>query len=309
MEARLDNRLVATCVDILRLVSNQKAHVNNIIRQTSNDRTHVISAIRILKKAGLVRLEKEPKFRQRKFFSITGLGKEITDFVESIEKYEQCLSNLKKSKTEKFHLKDLANDNSQQSVFKEILRTRGWRIDEISNWKELEVRTHEIELDFQRIFIDILLLHYSALLFQYEPSAETKCMLDKIVVDAIYHHFLHLIEDYSSIIPDGFRLTKGDKIAHIFSTLGSPVLSILEKYSVSNDIYHNRFIQRELQSMISSTKNILQPPLHVLDIYIKHYKKELAGASTGSRSNDVKNSLKFFENLYREASSRLPDEE
>ena len=54
------NRLVYTCITILRLLPGTGLNVGKVIEQTSSDRSHVIEAIEYLKKAKMVTKEEDP---------------------------------------------------------------------------------------------------------------------------------------------------------------------------------------------------------------------------------------------------------
>ena len=75
----MSNRLVYTCITILRSLPSSGLNVGKVIEQTSSDRSHVIKAIEHLKKAKMVTKEEDPNHKQRLFVKPTSLASRIKE--------------------------------------------------------------------------------------------------------------------------------------------------------------------------------------------------------------------------------------
>ena len=102
----IKDRLVKTCIHILRLISDKNLNINKIIKQTSSDRTHVIKAIKTLERAKLVKRRKSDSHKQVEFLALAQMGSDLVNFMNSIDEFRRSFQSLTKTIDEYFNLEE-----------------------------------------------------------------------------------------------------------------------------------------------------------------------------------------------------------
>ena len=93
----IKDRLVQTCIKILRLISEKNLSINKIIKQTSSDRTHVLDAIQTLERAKLVKQLKSETHKEMRFLVLNQIGRDLVNFMNSIDGFRKSFQSLTKT--------------------------------------------------------------------------------------------------------------------------------------------------------------------------------------------------------------------
>jgi DNA-binding HxlR family transcriptional regulator len=99
------DRLVKTCIYILRLISDKNLQVNEMIAQTGiNDKTHLFEAIQTLENAKLLKRSRIRTTKQKKLLVIEQTGRDLVNFMNSIDEFRKSFQSLTKTIDEYFNL-------------------------------------------------------------------------------------------------------------------------------------------------------------------------------------------------------------
>jgi DNA-binding MarR family transcriptional regulator len=266
----LKDRLVETCVAILRLISDKSMSINKIILQTSSDRSHVIDAIKTLEKAKLVKRRPSKTRKQMEFLELKQMGEELANFIKSIEWFRRSFHSLAESIDKNFDSKEfgvmkkeslrMAGEERNTMITK---RSKDYLMSEkrlknkqkAKDWTDTEIYSHNLWFeeadDFQmysaKAFIAGLFSKYISLSLKHGSNEVSRAILTKIVMDALNQHLTYTYKLFrrgsDKLFSDSEdknysdELTNGH-ITYIFS-LNSEIRSYLEDFSEEETVYYN----------------------------------------------------------------------
>src|ERR1051325_3188016 len=117
------------------------------------------------------------------------LGRKLAELMKSIEDYDRSFAELKAEYRRHFSFQSKPKDNA---ILKNILKSRGWKEDEIGyylivhkNWPQGD---HGFQYKSPWMIINILLARYSTLLADYKPNQIAKDIMNKLLLDIIVEH-------------------------------------------------------------------------------------------------------------------------
>jgi DNA-binding MarR family transcriptional regulator len=186
------NRLVITCIHILRLLLNNNTNVNTIIKQTSSDRTHVHRAIKTLERAQRILETKTPAHRQKKIKRLTSLGQEVAEINQSLDKFNMYYSELRQKIKENFNIPEHIDEKKHKSM----LLARGWDNDEINHYNDWTEEAITFEAASASVIVEALINRYAVLLARFNPNKEAKEILIRVITDALTKYLLSLLEGF-----------------------------------------------------------------------------------------------------------------
>ncbi len=249
----MSNRLVVTSTKILRLISSQDMHVNAIIKKTSSDRTFVIKTIKFLKKNGIVIEAKNLNHKEMKMIQLTTLGKEITWFLKSTEKYTSCFGNLILKINENFGY-DIHTFPNRRAE----LKSKSWTESELGNYDYCRNRLQKFALQSVFIYINALLARYSKLIAKQRHNPVAMDLLTNIFSTSLIAHFTTNVPQFLSIINPSNDNNKNDVLDRLLTRLNRPVIENIIHYSKLSKI-SNRFIEREVEEVVNSVRYVIDP--------------------------------------------------
>ena len=254
----LKNRLVETCIKILRLISDKSLHINNIVSQTSSDKSHVIKAIKTIEKAELVKRISSKTHKQMEFLELGQMGNELANLMKNIDEFRESYRSLTESINKNFKFKEysvmmtelirmsekeektgvyekLSRDSimRQQKRFINKLKSRGWTDTEILSHNQWYEEADMFQYFSARAFIAGLFTKYISLSLKKGSNEVSRAMLTKIIMDTLNQH---LTDTYNSfLVSDGEKADGVNKhiwghISNVFS-LNSRIQEYLERYS------------------------------------------------------------------------------
>ncbi len=198
-----NNRLVSTCINVLRLLLDKNLHYNEIIRQTSPDRspdrTHLNYAIEELERGELImeyRISKHERKRQKihsqwKIMKITDLGREIADIANSIELYKESHAKLLQRIRKYFDL----TEGRKNGALNNILRNRGWKKEETAVYHHSLEGIGWLTESSGMILKEGLFRRYIDVLDEFSPlSGIAKSLMNNLIMDAISYQISILID-------------------------------------------------------------------------------------------------------------------
>ena len=208
----IKDRLVKTCIHILRLISDKNLNINKIIKQTSSDRTYVIEAIKILERAKLVKRRKSESHKEMEFLVLAEMGSDLVNFMNSIDEFRKSFQSLTKTIDENFNLKEyyvimrerfrqlseeeetgIAQKPSKELLFSEKslrmkLRARNWTNDEINSHFQWTNEADVFYMFSAQAFIMGLFNKYLSLSLRYGSVEITRAILTQKVIDSLNQH-------------------------------------------------------------------------------------------------------------------------
>ena len=193
----MSNRLVYTCITILRSLPSSGLNVGKVIEQTSSDRSHVIEAIEYLKKAKMVTKEEDPTHKQRLFVKPTSLALELRKVMNGIQEYNKTYPVLdhelkKRIQTSFAKNKQVPGDveilTHDKEILRIILKERGHipeKIeDSLENVYETNPGIRKLLNQSPRFVINLLAFRYDTLL-KFEPNQPAKLIIQNTLIDSI----------------------------------------------------------------------------------------------------------------------------
>ena len=192
----MSNRLVYTCITILRSLPSSGLNVGKVIEQTSSDRSHVIKAIEHLKKAKMVTKEEDPNHKQRLFVKPTSLALELRKVMNGMQEYNKWYSVLDQELKKRFQTSFAKNKGTgdveilthDKETLRIILKERGYAPDEIERSLEDVYETslgiRKLLNQSPRFVINLLVFKYDTLL-KFEPNQPAKLIIQNTLIDSI----------------------------------------------------------------------------------------------------------------------------
>jgi DNA-binding MarR family transcriptional regulator len=297
------NRLVITCIHILRLLLNNNTNVNTIIKQTSSDRTHVHRAIKTLERAQLILETKTPAHRQKKIKRLTSLGQEVAEINQSLDKFNMYYSELRQKIKENFNIPEHIDEKKHKSM----LLARGWDNDEINHYNDWTEEAITFEAASASVIVEALINRYAVLLARFNPNKEAKEILIRVITDALTKYLLSLLEGFMGdeslpirVCDHCGMLQKIPRDNTIFSLFGKRIFNFMDNFSPNLQL-NNRFIKEEAKKVIFSLFFVFKPPREYVEQYIKEWKEIILEIGNKSNSennvNQHKQLLTFLEEI------------
>jgi DNA-binding transcriptional regulator GbsR (MarR family) len=208
----IKDRLVKTCIHILRLISDKNLNINKIIKQTSSDRTHVIEAIKTLERAKLVKRRKSESHKEMEFLVLAQMGSDLVNFMNSIDGFRKSFQSLTKTIDEYFNLdehyvimrevhrmlpeeektgitqKPSEELRASEKSLRNKLRARNWTDDEIGSHYYSAGEADKFHLGSARAFIMGLFNKYLSLSLRYGSSEISRAILIRKIIDSLNQH-------------------------------------------------------------------------------------------------------------------------
>lgn len=261
----MNNRLVNTCLCILRLILEKEMSINAVIKQTSSDRSHVEETIKILVRGKLVTKNKDPYHKQKRILKLTPLGEEFAELMKYIEQFNLIYSTIMKIIKENFEF----HEDIHPNMFTNRLRAKGWTQKEISSYFKWAAGSKDFGIDSGFIFVVALCVQYISQLFKAGQNEIARTIVTRIFTDALNQRGSTIYSSEISKILDDREFpirqtTVNESIDSLtLSTLNKPVFQYLMRYSSGPEGYillNNRFIKDIAKDLLNSIHCIIEPP-------------------------------------------------
>jgi hypothetical protein len=257
-------------MEILRIVSHEKLGVNQIWNLSSYKfKTSVTDMIEQLEKARLVKREKtdkRPQNGKRQFISLTNIGSEFLDLYDHITPLFQKHFDV--------FLKDFYEFNSyydkiNDKPFQNTLKSRGWKDEDIYNYKYNYDNLFLFFRIFQYNLLQFLSLRYSILLSRIKPGKVTQLLTMNLLVTFIEEYNKNIQKIFPLYIEEEKdNINSDQKHYDLYEDLTSNGLSIFygERWSFPNSMFDT------IEELMMSLLSILNPPTELINKVVGHNK-------------------------------------
>lgn len=239
-----------------------RSNVNAIYRKLRQTGLHglaykqkTVQAIKYLEKAEFVKDVsglKRHKSGKEQSKELSVLGRELAELMKSIEDYDRSYSELKAEYRKYFSFQSKPKDNT---ILKNILKSRGWREDEIGYYLIARKTWPHGDYGFQYkspwMIINILLAKYSVLVANHNPNQIAKDIMNKLLLDIIIDHLSSIFENVTAI--QGKSM-----IENITSKTFNDIDDVL-------GIFSYRFMNKHVEDVLLATFCILKPPRRLIE--------------------------------------------
>jgi DNA-binding MarR family transcriptional regulator len=261
----MNNRLVDSCLHILRLILEKEMSINAVIKQTSSDRSHVEETIKILIRGKLVTKNKDPGHKQKRILRLTTSGEEFAEQMKYIDQFNFVYLEIMKIIKENFEL----HEDTHPDLLSGKLRVKGWARDEIPSYFRWAGGSKNFGIDTGYIFIVALCVQYISQLFKAGKNEIARAIATRIFTNTLNQRGSAI---YSSEMPKILndrefpirQASVNDSIDHMaLSTLNKPIIRYLMQYSSGPQGYislNNRFIKDISKDAINCIHCIIEPP-------------------------------------------------
>ncbi len=255
----MNNRLVDTSIQILRLLPDSGLHTNAIIKQTSPDRTHVINAIRFLESSQLVGIkdEKNWRFGQKKIIIPSNLGFEIKMLMDDLDRYHDAYSRFRQIQEEfedvadpyklqkkflnedslsvvyhsqEYKVKDEieANDliKKREDVIRNKLKSKGWTDEEVELRDSVSDRLNSVKRFCDNNIFSALVHRYTFIFYRFDLNKNeiVRNILTEVIVNEFRRHFIEPVSRMSkNFQEDG--IDKDRIYSDMFNQIADPILT------------------------------------------------------------------------------------
>jgi DNA-binding MarR family transcriptional regulator len=212
----IKDRLVKTCIHILRLISDKNLNINKIILQTSSDRTHVIEAIKTLERAKLVKRRKSESHKEMEFLVLAQMGSNLVNFMNSIDEFRRSFQSLTKTIDEYFNLeqhyvimrevhRELSKEEetgitqkpseehlASEKSLRNKLRAKNWTDEEIDSHYPLVSEADKFHFGSAQAFIMGLFNKYLSLSLRGGSNEISRAILTEKVISSLNQHIAYV---------------------------------------------------------------------------------------------------------------------
>lgn len=253
----MNNRLVNTSIQILRLLPDSGLHTNAIIKQTSPDRTHIIEAIRFLEEGQLVdtKDKKNWRFGQKKILVLTTLGFEIKTFMDDLDGYNNAYSRFRQIQEEfeslaepypsyiknrddditiKYYSQEYkakseteANDiiNKRENVIRNTLKAKGWTDTEVESREMVSDGLISVKRFCEKNIFSALVHRYTFIFYRFDLDKNE--IVRNILTEAIVNEFRRQFIEPVFGVSKKLRKDGDDKdriYSDMFDQIADPIL-------------------------------------------------------------------------------------
>jgi hypothetical protein len=180
------------------------------------------------------------------------LGRELAELMKSIEDYDRSFAELKAEYRRHFSFQSKPKDNA---ILKNILKSRGWKEDEIGyylivhkNWPQGD---HGFQYKSPWMIINILLARYSTLLADYKPNQIAKDIMNKLLLDIIVEHLSCIFDNITTIQRQSMLESATSKT---FNDIDDVI-----------GIFNYRFMNKHVEDVLVATLSVLKPPRRLIE--------------------------------------------
>ena len=236
----IKDRLVKTCIHILRLISDKNLNINKIIKQTSSDRTHVIEAIKTLERAKLVKRRKSESHKEMEFLVLAQMGSDLVNFMNSIDGFRKSFQSLTKTIDEYFNLdehyvimseairmsfeeektgitqKPSEELRANEKSLRNKLRARNWTDEEIASHYPSANEADKFHLGSARAFIMGLFNKYLSLSLRRGSTEISRAILIRKIIDSLNQHLADVYKHLHDVNAKSLQHNKDSDIAYIW---------------------------------------------------------------------------------------------
>jgi hypothetical protein len=267
----LNELLVSKCLDVLnvfRAQNGQNLWVNEIVRRVmkttgSKDKPAIIKSIALLEDASMI--QTLPAGAQKEEKILTSLGQEVSNFFSNIKEIHKSHSDLKNLIRESFGIREDLNETR----VKNRLRSKGWRSDEISFYREFTAYAILLITESLSMIYNVLTYRYSALSLNYHINDTARLILDRIVLDAFKYHISNSQD--TETMRQLYHMKDNNEGTRIIM---GRLLSSIGRIEGQNP-YLNRFTDKEGARLLSSICGMLEVSKNVVGDYISEEESSL----------------------------------
>jgi DNA-binding MarR family transcriptional regulator len=249
---------------ILRVISENDLHINEIIKQTSSDRTHVFEAIMTLEKAKLVKRRKSDSHKQVEFLVLAQMGSDLVNFMNNIDGFRKSFQSLTKTIDEYFNLDEhyvimsevfrMSREEEETGItqkpseelraskksLRNKLRVRNWTDEEIGSHYYSTGEANKFHLGSARAFIMGLFNKYLSLSLRRGSTEISRAILIMKIIDSLNQHLADVYKHYHDVNAKSQLSKDSDStyIWYVFS-LNPQIWDYLKGYSEEDTVRTN----------------------------------------------------------------------
>jgi hypothetical protein len=257
------DRLVESCILILRSLLQGEMSVNMVIRQTGLYKERVFPALDELYRAKLTSITLHPKHRQKKMNRLTTTGVELAELFQSADRFQQSHSKLADFTAVNFN-----TISRKESELKGKLRAKGWSSRDIPHFEEWQAETRNFVTASSQMFITAICSRFLSLVYQYINSRNELGyrILTKFFTDTIGKHGKTLFtnEAQKTFNVGKFEVTLPSRNESIQKAISFPIsnhviLSLQRYIQDENSGLNSRLMKEKVRDTVNSLYLLVNP--------------------------------------------------
>ena len=220
---------------------------------------------------------------QKRYLQLNKFGQDLAIFIESTEKFEKSLDQLKNTIKRVY----LLPDGTEKKTVRSLLLNRGLNQQEIDSYMDDLGYAQDIGSDSLSIFLDGIANKYALFLLEFGPNSHAKEFLKEVVIRRLSKYLLLKVE--TMVKYDNFRcekcgmdlseqVTAQHRIKEVIEENGLRLFNFLEDYV--HIPFNNRHIGNEVKDIVSCLFLILHLPKDYVESKIEESIKVLKTAKT-----------------------------